>query len=541
MRDPLDRTKVVLRRLPPAISQPALMEQIDGRFAGRYKWFCFRPGKSSQKNQRHSRAYISFSRPEDVFEFAESFDGHIFVNEKGAQYKSIVEYAPSQHVPKGWSKKDGHEGTIFKDPEYQEFLEILARPVEHLPSAEIQLERKEAERAVAPRDSLVVTPLMEYVRQRRAAKSRSQRSANVKSSRRTGGASPGSSKPSRRTSEKQRVSTPVYVLRDNVKSGSGKDKSTYLLVSRKDGHQLLNRPVAVTSAGGTEALENETAFGGTKAGKKVLLLKAKERERTRATDGSSHHQTSVRNLESSAFKQNQQQEGSGRVIRRILSKDASQIQPYLALSHSELQPETVNSDKDKRPPCPLNARVLKDHITSISTFASGADSDAKGAVSERSLVNDIPGSGLGSEKHGKGTRSKDRPDRAIWAPLRRTYGSHASDESLSTSSTSAQLLPDSLEGRAGFTSASFDVPPSQGEANPDVATAEAKILGAGFNSCSLPDNGLHKYSRRGPAHGAREVDSSLNYTDGKPSKRGGPGSYGTHERQVWVQKPGSGS
>ncbi|XP_072969731.1 regulator of nonsense transcripts UPF3-like isoform X6 [Typha angustifolia] len=519
MRDPLDRTKVVLRRLPPAISQPALMEQIDGRFAGRYKWFCFRPGKSSQKNQRHSRAYISFSRPEDVFEFAESFDGHIFVNEKGAQYKSIVEYAPSQHVPKGWSKKDGREGTIFKDPEYQEFLEILARPVEHLPSAEIQLERKEAERAVAPRDSLVVTPLMEYVRQRRAAKSRSQRSANVKSSRRTGGASPGSSKPSRRSSEKQRVSTPVYVLRDNVKSGSGNDKSTYLLVSRKDGHQLLNRPVAVTSAGGTEALENETAFGSTKAGKKVLLLKAKERERTR----------------------NQRQEGSGRVIRRILSKDASQIQPYLAQSHSELQPETVNSDKDKCPPCPLNARVLKDHITSISTFASGADSDAKGAESERSLVNDIPGSGLGSEKHGKGTRSKDRPDRAIWAPLRRTYGSHASDESLSTSSTSSQLLPDSLEGRAGFSSASFDVPPSQGEANPDVATAEAKILGAGFNSCSLPDNGLHKYSRRGPAHGAREVDSSLNYTDGKPSKRGGPGSYGTHERQVWVQKPGSGS
>lgn len=46
MKDPLDRTKVVLRHLPPGISQSALMEQIDGRFAGRYKWFCFRPGKN---------------------------------------------------------------------------------------------------------------------------------------------------------------------------------------------------------------------------------------------------------------------------------------------------------------------------------------------------------------------------------------------------------------------------------------------------------------------------------------------------------------
>lgn len=33
------------------------------------------------------------------------------------------------------------------DPEYLEFLEFLAKPIENLPSAEIQLERKEAERA----------------------------------------------------------------------------------------------------------------------------------------------------------------------------------------------------------------------------------------------------------------------------------------------------------------------------------------------------------------------------------------------------------
>lgn len=37
----------------------------------------------SLKNQHHSRAYIDFNRPEDVVEFAEFFDGHIFVNEKG--------------------------------------------------------------------------------------------------------------------------------------------------------------------------------------------------------------------------------------------------------------------------------------------------------------------------------------------------------------------------------------------------------------------------------------------------------------------------
>lgn len=39
--------------------------------------------KCSQKRQLYSRAYINFKKPEDVLEFAESFDGHVFVNEKG--------------------------------------------------------------------------------------------------------------------------------------------------------------------------------------------------------------------------------------------------------------------------------------------------------------------------------------------------------------------------------------------------------------------------------------------------------------------------
>jgi hypothetical protein len=34
----------------------------------------------------------------------------------GAQFKALVEYAPSQQVPKSNIKKDGREGTIMKGP-----------------------------------------------------------------------------------------------------------------------------------------------------------------------------------------------------------------------------------------------------------------------------------------------------------------------------------------------------------------------------------------------------------------------------------------
>ncbi|KAK9199945.1 hypothetical protein WN944_015139 [Citrus x changshan-huyou] len=77
-------------------------------------------------------------KPADVFEFAELLNGHLFVNEKGAQFKAVVEYAPSQRVPKPCSRNDSREGTIFKDSDYLEFLKVIAKPAENLPSSEIQ-------------------------------------------------------------------------------------------------------------------------------------------------------------------------------------------------------------------------------------------------------------------------------------------------------------------------------------------------------------------------------------------------------------------
>ncbi|XP_056162687.1 regulator of nonsense transcripts UPF3-like [Syzygium oleosum] len=169
---PLDRTKVVWRHLPPSITRAFLTEQIDSVFSGRYCWVSFRPGKSSQKRHTFSRAYIKFERLEDVTEFAGFFDGHVFVNEKGAQFKTIVEYAPFQRVPAQRLRKDSREGTLITDPEYIEFLKLLVTPVENLPSVEIQLGRREGEGSGAAEGvPIVTTPLMDYVRRKRASKS----------------------------------------------------------------------------------------------------------------------------------------------------------------------------------------------------------------------------------------------------------------------------------------------------------------------------------------------------------------------------------
>ncbi|WMV50443.1 hypothetical protein MTR67_043828 [Solanum verrucosum] len=504
------RTKVVLRHLPPTLSQSMLLEHVDSRFAGRYNWFTFRPAKTSLKHQSYSKAYIDFRNMEDVTEFAEFFDGHMFVNEKGTQFKTIVEYAPSQRVPKHWLKKDAREGTILKDPAYMEFLEFLAKPVENLPSAEIQLERKEAERAGSAKDAPIVTPLMDYVRQKRAVKSGARRSiSNGKSSKSVGGTSSRSpsSTASRRGSEK-RTSTTMYVQRDSSKAGNSKDKS-YILVPKRGDQQLSVKSGTSAPGSGIDVVEGEigrsvTADSGKK---KILLLKGKEKEGPNVSGGSLAQQnvsSALKNSPSlSALKQNQRQETSGRIIRSILLKDARQNQ-------SAFQSDQIQ-DKDMRPPLPPSMQLFQKDT-------SGANED-KVVGNEKHVVH--------IEKQERRSRNRDRPDRGVWAPLRCADSSQASNGSLSSGIPQSSQVREFVEG-------------GQGELKNDLPIArgsEFRPIGSGRNSHSSADNGNSKHGGR---RGLRDV-AGTSIGEGKPVKRGGTSAYSSLEKQVWVQKSSSGS
>ncbi|CAM8959888.1 unnamed protein product [Rhodiola kirilowii] len=520
MKGPPDRTKVVVRHLPPSIPHSMIMEQIDGVFSGRYNWSRFRPGKNSHKHQTHSRLYINFNREEDVIDFADFFNGHVFVNEKGSQFKVQVEYAPSQQVPKP-HKRDGREGTIVKDLEYIEFVENLSKPVENLPSAEIQLERREASRVGAPKDAPIVTPLMDYIRQKRAAKNRSQKSVTAgKVSRRSGAPSAGVSTPTsnRRGSEKKKNST-MYVQRSSAKNTKGNDKSSFILVTKKDGHQFLDKPSMFFSAAEKSPEDDSGLAGGNYIGtKKIVLLKgkAKEIEISDVAGNPPQQQgitTTLRDADSSySAKINQRREGgNGRIIRTILSDSgACSIPSSSSRSEQGLQSSVV--EKDKRSYRGSNVLPSK---------------DGKGLEYKVTGTHEYGHNGDRLEKR---TKNRDRPDRGVWAPLLRSDGSHASSESLSSTSQFPQPTFDSSEG-------------ANGKNKVDMLMTRSGIrnVGSGTSSYSSYNNGSQKqFSRRVPAHGAKDAEGHQHTSEGKPFKRA-PHGYGSHEKQVWVQKPGSGT
>ncbi|KAJ7514598.1 hypothetical protein O6H91_23G051500 [Diphasiastrum complanatum] len=244
-----NRTKVVVRHLPPSLSEQVFLEQIESKYGDAYTWVAFFPGKSSHRRHIHSRAYINFKSTDHVFDFYEEFDGHVFVSERGAQFKAVVEYAPYQRAPELSLKKDVREGTIFKafvtDPEYLEFMEMLAKPMEYLPSAEVQLERREAEKAASMasgviKEPAVITPLMEYVRNKRAAKAAPQRSASF--SRKLalragiGGASPKNFSAKKRGVDRSKAHTQTHSLDIIVPTMTSK-KEVHALASSKEEYQ----------------------------------------------------------------------------------------------------------------------------------------------------------------------------------------------------------------------------------------------------------------------------------------------------------------
>lgn len=348
----------------------------------------------------------------------------------------------------------------------------------------------------------------------------------------------------------------MYVLRDSTKSSSGKDNSTYMLVPRKEEQKL-------PSASG-EVPENETASGSIEIGRRrLVLLKGKEREITQVSGGSSQHQTatSMRNFTGSTHKQSQRQEASGKIIKTILTnKDARQGQSSLSAASEQ---QIVNLERDKRPPRPSPRQILKNHI-SVTTHASFSDNDGKRSLDDKVAANDLHGSVSVYEKNERRTRNKDRPDRGVWTPLRRSDGTHASDDS----SFAPQLLSEGFSisqqgggdkdvddemtshnargGRGSNSLSAYDVTSNHGETKSDLPNsnrnADIKILAGGRAYISTIENGSYRHvGRRGMAHGMKEVDSSMNFLEGKPSKRGGSVGYGPHEKQVWVQKSGPGS
>uniref|UniRef100_A0A182NI61 UPF3 domain-containing protein n=1 Tax=Anopheles dirus TaxID=7168 RepID=A0A182NI61_9DIPT len=162
-------TRVIIRRLPPTMTEQLFCEQIsmDGKMPDHDEFYFVGPDWSLGHNAS-CRAYINFINPADIFRFTDCFDGYTFVDSKGLEYQAVVEYAPFQKPQKNRSrKKDPKCGTIETDTHFiafKEALEIEAQEALHGRGTQefsFKLEQEE---------KTTTTPLLEYIAQRKQEK-----------------------------------------------------------------------------------------------------------------------------------------------------------------------------------------------------------------------------------------------------------------------------------------------------------------------------------------------------------------------------------
>ena len=194
---PTTRTKLVVRRLPPTLTQDAFLAELAAKLGcaeaepqcgGHLVWARYLPGRPGPKRPCPSLAYLAVRLESQLQEVVAAVLSLAFVSDKGASFQPAVEFAPYQRVPKPPSgRKDVREGTLDKEAEYLAFVEALSAPAPPKPSAETVAAGADAKKVLMGAGSEVYeTPLMAFMKARSEARAK-QRSAG-KASRRTGAA-----------------------------------------------------------------------------------------------------------------------------------------------------------------------------------------------------------------------------------------------------------------------------------------------------------------------------------------------------------------
>ncbi|XP_075167720.1 UPF3 regulator of nonsense mediated mRNA decay [Haematobia irritans] len=152
-------TKIVIRHLPPTMTEEEFLKQIDP--LPEHDFYYFAAADWSLGFDATCRAYITFKNYEDVFLFRDRFDGYVFVDSKGNEYAAIVEFAPFQGFIKNKSRSgDNKVDTIEQEPHYQQFLKRLEEERE---AAAKGGESKLEFNLDSKKEEITSTPLLQYL------------------------------------------------------------------------------------------------------------------------------------------------------------------------------------------------------------------------------------------------------------------------------------------------------------------------------------------------------------------------------------------
>lgn len=264
------RLKLVIRRLAPGLTQSELETGLGEDWklgAGKVDWLVYKPGKISKdlsKPSRPSRAYLHLTSQAHLQPLSDKVRATPFQDTKNTFKDACLigppslEFAPFPKVPLGKKRNDQRQGTIDQDTDFQAFLQSLTDPI-------TKPAPHESESEALPKE-VTTTPLIEAIRERKAAKEKAAKEKAAKG--KDGGKTPKEDKAAEKGKSEKAGKGAKDPSLEKGKKQSKADKAA------KEAVKLLNNQAAAVSG---KAKDGDSAAGP------VATQPAPERKRERGS------------------------------------------------------------------------------------------------------------------------------------------------------------------------------------------------------------------------------------------------------------------
>ena len=166
-----ERLKVVVRLLPPGLSEEAFLKTVDSGTKDAAIWSRYVAGQIKQGVRKEgvcSRAY--FLLPTQAgYNFISSYHGHSFRDEKGETFRAVVVPAPYQRISED-QKPDKKAGTMESDKVYKAWIKKWEEDNDETKREEREKAHMEANQKEVDEEwsNVTITPLVAYMNKKRA-------------------------------------------------------------------------------------------------------------------------------------------------------------------------------------------------------------------------------------------------------------------------------------------------------------------------------------------------------------------------------------
>lgn len=293
-KPPASRLKLVIRRLPPGLTQAELEAALGQEWkvgAGKMDWLSYKPGKvskeyghlsclwfsipqadsflasSSAKPSRPSRAYIHLMSNEHITALSDQVRQASYQDARHTSHDPVLlgppmlEFAPYAKTPGHRVRKDARQGTIDQDPDFIAFLESLTMPVTR-PSL---VEGAEGEEK---KESVVTTPLVQFIKEKKASKAKDGSSKTSKRSEKDTKPDKVQAKKLLQRPDKETVPTPSERKTKGDKAGKESTKAAKAAVPATKGGKTTTQRDQKESTG--VSVEKKRERGNVAAAAKIL-------------------------------------------------------------------------------------------------------------------------------------------------------------------------------------------------------------------------------------------------------------------------------